>query len=158
MWTPFKSYEGKAMSIIGRNKYMVVATSSKDAKPWAAPVFYAYDGEFNFYFVSATDSLHVRNIAENPQVALEIFDSRQPIGSADHVQMTGKAEIVGKANVDEAIELYHERLFEISGIPATKDYSAADYTEPSEFRVFKVTVTKAYINGPERRVELHLKG
>ncbi len=156
MWAPFKSYGEKARAVIERNKYMTIATSSNDGKPWVAPVFYAYDGQFNFYFVSATDSMHVENIKQNPQVALEIFDSRQPIGSVDQVQITGVAKVVEKAKVNEVVELYHDRLFKMSGLPVTKNYSAGDYSEPSEFRIFVVTVVKAYTNGPDRRVEINL--
>lgn len=157
MWNPLKSYTGKAKSIIERNKYMTIATSSKDANPWAAAVFYAYDDEFNFYFVSAIDSLHAKNINENPQVCLEIYDSKQPIGASDQVQIIGKVELVQKEQANKVIALYHERLFKLSGIPATKDYSVGDYSEPSEFRIFKVNVTKAYTTGPDRRVEINLK-
>jgi uncharacterized protein YhbP (UPF0306 family) len=157
MWNPLKSFEGKAKSIIERNKYMTVATSSKDAKPWAAAVFYVYDDEFNFYFVSAVDSLHAMNIKENPKICLEIYDSRQPIGSADQVQIIGTVEMLQKEQANKAIEIYHQRLFRISGIPAAKDYNAGDYDEPAEFRIFKVTVNKAYTTGPDRRVEVNLK-
>ena len=157
MWNPFKSYADKAKGIIDRNKYMVVATSGKDSKPWCAPVFYAYDDEFSFYFVSATDSLHVQNINENSQVSLVIFDSQQPIGSSDQVQIIGTVKLVEKEQANKALELYHERLFKVSGIPTTKNYNIDEYVEPSEFRIFKVAVIKAYTNGPDRRVEINLK-
>ncbi len=156
MPTIFKSYQDKAKAIITKNKYMVIATSSKDAKPWAAPVFYAYDDKFNFYFVSAIDSFHVKNIIENHNVSIVIFDSRQAIGSSDGVQIVGIVEMVEKNQVDKAIKLYHDRLSRISGVPMTGNYNAENYKEPSEFRIFRVKITKAYTTGPDRRVEIDL--
>ncbi len=158
MWKPVKSYEEHAIDIIEQNKYCVVATSGRSGKPWAAPVFYAFDDSYDFYFVSATDSLHARNIAENRNVALEIFDSRQSLGATDQVQISGIASVIERGKeLEKAVKIYHQRLFKKSNIPGVEKYSISEYSGPAEFRVFKVKAAKAYTNGPDRRIEIKLK-
>lgn len=156
MWQPYKTYEEKARAIISGNRYMVLATCNKHAKPWATPVFYTYDRRYNFYFLSAIDSRHAGNILENSDVAIAIFDSAQDIGGSDGVQLEAAAHAVEKEDLKKVIELYCKRLFPDSEIPATERYNPDEYKEPSEFRFFKAAVTKAYITGVDRRVEIEL--
>ncbi len=156
MWKPFKSYEEQAQYILEHNKYMVVATSTKSGKPWASPVFYAHDDNFNFYFLSAIDSLHAKNLVENPDVALVIYDSKQPIGFAEQIQVLGKATVLDLKEVGKAIEVYCEKLFPNSKINPLERYRPGDYSGASEFRFFKIVPTKFYTTGPERREEVHL--
>lgn len=159
MWKPFKSYNEQARHILELNRYMVIASCDRSMKPWAAPVFYAYDESYNFYFVSAIDSQHVKNIMENPEVALDIFDSRQQLGYSEQVQIYGSVSEIGKDEIDRVIKLYCERLYAKSGTPNSKNYyDPKSYVPPSEFRFFKVKVIKAYTMGTDRRVEIDLGG
>ncbi len=157
MWKPFQSYEDQATHILEQNKYMIIATCNKDKIPWAAPVFFTYDKEFNFYFLSATDSQHVKNLMENPNVALQVYDSNQPLGFAEQVQILGKALEVEKKDLKKVIELYCERLFPNSDIPPTQRYNPDEYSKPAEFRFFKVAILKTYTTGPDRKTEVDLK-
>ncbi|MDE1828378.1 MAG: pyridoxamine 5'-phosphate oxidase family protein [Candidatus Micrarchaeota archaeon] len=157
MNSPFQSYEAKAESIIEVNKYMVVATSGKKGKPWAAAVFYVYDYEGNFYFLSAVDSIHIKNATENPSVSLVIFDSNQPLGTSDSVQVEGKLSVAKKADIKKVITLYCKKLFPRSDISPFDRYNPEDYTGASEFQFFAVKVEKAYTSGPDRRVEVELR-
>lgn len=59
--------------VITYNEHMVVATADTGGKPWVSPVFYAYDENFNLYWVSAKTALHSTNIRNNPRVAICIF-------------------------------------------------------------------------------------
>ena len=96
MESRYKSDGERARQLIANNKYMVVATTDKELKPWAAPVFYVHDKKYNFFFLSAADSRHGENISENRNISIVIFDSSQPIGSYDGVQMEGEATVVMK--------------------------------------------------------------
>jgi len=87
-----ESYKEKARRIIAANSYLVLSTSDKKGNVWANTVTYAYDKDYNFYFLSAIDSKHAKNIAENPKIAIVIFDSTQPIGSDDEVQAAGESK------------------------------------------------------------------
>ncbi|MDE1768841.1 MAG: pyridoxamine 5'-phosphate oxidase family protein [Candidatus Micrarchaeota archaeon] len=151
------TYEEKAKYIINHNTYMVVATCGKDLKPWVAPVAYAHDSEYNFYFISAIDSRHAKHIEENPNSALAIFSSEEPIGETDGVQIEVKITQLKKGDLNRAIELYCKRLFPQSKGDAAKLYKPEQYIEPSEFRFFKAEVVKMYVTGEDRRVAVDFK-
>jgi uncharacterized protein YhbP (UPF0306 family) len=149
-------YNEKARGIIRNNAYMILATSNKNAAPWASPVFYAYDKKYNFYFLSAIDSRHAENLLENPKVGIAIFDSGQKIGTSDGIQMEGSVKVVEGKEVENAIELYSKRLFPESKMKGTDRYDPKSYLEPAEFRFFKVTPSLIYVTGVDRRVEVDL--
>jgi nitroimidazol reductase NimA-like FMN-containing flavoprotein (pyridoxamine 5'-phosphate oxidase superfamily) len=70
-----KKYATQAKAIIKNNIYLTLATATKDGKPWISPLFFAYDNDFNLYWVSSKNSLHSKLIRSNPRVAIVIFDS-----------------------------------------------------------------------------------
>lgn len=152
----YKNYDDKARQIIKDNNYLVLATSDLHSQPWASPVFYTYDDHYNFYFLSAVDSKHAENIIANKRISFAIFDSSQKVGTADGVQADAEAKLVGKSEVQKVIELYSDRLFPIPNIPPTERYDPDSYTEPSEFRFFKIVPTTLYVTGIDRRVEVDL--
>ncbi len=151
-------YEDQGISIINHSRYMVVATSDKEGNPWAAPVFYTFNSNYDFYFLSAIDSRHAKNIIENQHVALVIYDSNSPIGISLGVQIEGTAIPVQGKELEKAISLYSSRLFKNSHLTPNERYRPDDYGVGSEFRFFKVTVTSAYTNGADRRVNIRLNG
>lgn len=57
---------------------MVIATANPEGKPWVSPVFYTYDEDFNFYWVSAKSAIHSENIRRNARVAITIFGPASP--------------------------------------------------------------------------------
>ncbi len=154
----FGSYEEKARHILSHNMYMVVATSDKEAKPWGAVVFYANDESGNFYFISAIDSLHARNMQENPNVSLVIYDSTQQLGLNQEVQVYGNASIVNDGELKGALEFYTNKLFSISNELDKQEYDPSQYSEPAEFRVFKIVPVKIYTTTEDRRTEVNLSG
>ena len=157
METSYKTYEEKAQSILSKCMYMVVGTSTKDGKPWVAPVLYVYDDNYDFYFLSAIDAVHSENITKNPLVPVAIFDSNQKIGVTEGLQLEGKAEFVGEDEIVKAINLYCQKVFPGSTLPPTKRYKPEEYLGASEFRFFKVTLSEAYVTGEDRRVKINLK-
>ena len=78
-------YIVKAQQIISENIYMTIATSSIDGKPCISPVFFAYDEDYNLFWVSNKESRHSTLIKANSQVAIVIFDSKSPEGDGDGV-------------------------------------------------------------------------
>lgn len=152
----YKSYEDKAESIIKHNMYLSLSTCDMERKPWVATVFYAHDKEYNFYFLSAVDSRHAKNILENPNVAFSIFNSGQPVGSSEGVQAEGTASAVEGKDVKKVIELYSEKAFPKSTIAPTIRYEPEYFSGNSEFKFFRIKITKIYTTGPERRIEVDL--
>src|SRR5438309_956958 len=81
--------------LLAENRYLVIATSDDDGRPWATPVFFAADGARRVVWVSAPDSRHSRTIANRPEVAVTVFDSHAPIGGAEAVYLEATAAAVG---------------------------------------------------------------
>lgn len=85
-------YHFKRVSeIINQIKYITIATSSKAGKPWNSPVFCGFDRDLNFYWSSDKESQHSRNIRENSQVFLVIYDSTMPEGTGEGVYIEAQA-------------------------------------------------------------------
>jgi uncharacterized protein YhbP (UPF0306 family) len=59
----------KARTIIRANRYMTLATSAQ-GETWAAPVAYAYDQQFNFFWYSEKTARHSQHIESNQSVAV----------------------------------------------------------------------------------------
>lgn len=95
-----------AREIIKKNIYMTLATYG--GSPWAAPLHYGVDNDFNFYFISQLDSLHVKSLIQNPEVAFAIFDSTQEEGKGNGVQGSRKAKLLeNDEEILEALKWYH---------------------------------------------------
>lgn len=98
-----------AMTIVEKNRYMVIATFvRKDI--WIAPVMYWIHNN-HFYFVSDINSMHVKHIIAQPNVAVSIHDTNIPEGKGDKtgIQFNGIANIfMSKKNIldnDEIIDI-----------------------------------------------------
>lgn len=53
----------------------VLATSSKEGKPYAATIYYTYDKQFNLYFATKKDTQKSRDLQSNNQAAIAIYDA-----------------------------------------------------------------------------------
>ncbi len=151
-------HKEKAKAIINENKYMVLATSDKESKPWASPVFFAHDERYNFYFLSSINSRHAKNILSNPNVGIAIFDSRQKMGQTEGLQIEAVAGQIGKNSLDKAIEHYCMKAFPNSGsgLSPSERYDPEEYIEPHDLRFFKVSPEKIYIVDIEKRVAVDI--
>src|SRR5438045_2911552 len=96
--------------ILDTNIYLTMATVH-GTEPWANAVFFAADKNYNLYFTSYTNSLHLKNLTMNPNVGVTIFDSHQPAGTGEGVQITGKAFEVAKEELPAVIAVLYERRF-----------------------------------------------
>jgi uncharacterized protein YhbP (UPF0306 family) len=103
-------YDKKATEIIESAKYMTTSTCSLECEPWGPPTAFWMNCEDNnhlFFMVSHKDSKHVLHIAENPKVAVSIFDSSVPYGKGKGIQFNGIAKILtDNGDIDNAIEWF----------------------------------------------------
>src|SRR5579884_464940 len=60
---------------------------------WVNPVYFAWDEDFNFYFISQPQVRHMQNIKENKTVAMAIYKTEQT-GDVMGVQLEGEAKIL----------------------------------------------------------------
>lgn len=93
--------------ILSDNKYLTVSTVDKDGNPWASPVWYVKDDEGNFYWWSPIASQHSRNIKNNPNVYITIFNSQLPEGDGLGLYIRAVASELKGDDVIAIIELYN---------------------------------------------------
>lgn len=98
------------LSFLKEHRLMSVATYGEF--PWIASVFYAYDENLNLYFLSAPNTLHCQQIANNPKVAVNIVDSSQPVeGLKRGLQLWGDAgQLTDEAKAVAALQLWKNHL------------------------------------------------
>lgn len=153
----------KAKQILEDNIYCVIASSSKDGKPWISPVFYGYDENYNIYWISDKDARHSELIRNNPQVAIVIFNSQAPEGKGDGVYFEAMVEEIN--DVEEAEKAYKIRD-KRAKIPEFKVKKVDEVIGNGQWRVYKAvpfSVSKLsrgeYINGQhvDKRYEIELK-
>ena len=156
-------YAEKAKKIIAENIYMVIATSSKESKPWISPVFFVYDLDYNFYWVSNKDALHSNLVRNNSQVAIVIFNSASTEGAGTGVYFEARAqELEDENEIRKAIDLWNKRAKE-------EDFKIKDIrkvTGEGVWRVYKASPIKisqltegTYVKGQyvDTRIEVDLK-
>ncbi|EKD86958.1 MAG: hypothetical protein ACD_37C00091G0004 [uncultured bacterium] len=153
----------KAKQIISDNIYCVVASCSKDGKPWISPVFYGHDEDYNIYWISDKASRHSSLIKNNPQVAIVIFNSQAPKGKGDGVYFEAMVEeISDKEEAEKAFRIRDKR----AKVAEFKVKRVEEVIGNGQWRVYKAvpySVSKLgngeYVNGQyvDKRYEIKLK-
>lgn len=91
---------------LANQKVLTIATA-KDNQPWTSNVYFAYDDELNFYWVSSLDRRHSIEIKENEKVAFNtVWHNPDDLGDRKAIQGTGTAKLVTNW-VDVAKMLIH---------------------------------------------------
>jgi uncharacterized protein YhbP (UPF0306 family) len=98
------------LDFIAKHKLMVVSTNGDF--PWIASVYYTFDKDLNFYFLSSPKTLHAKQILKNQKVAAAIVDTDQDINAQKRgLQLFGIAQqISGLAKVKHALDLWKLNL------------------------------------------------
>ena len=138
--------------VLADNRYMVLATSDAEGTPWATPVYFAASDEEHLYWVSSPEARHSRNISVRPDVAITVFDSQVPIGSAEAVYVEATAAAADEAERDRLLEVLNSRL------PAGKTLGADDVRPVGPLQIYCATVSAHYvlIRGGDARFENEL--
>jgi uncharacterized protein YhbP (UPF0306 family) len=126
-----------ARSIIDDNLYMTLATADETGRPWASPVYFAFEEYREFIWVSRPESRHSRNLAVRPELGIAIFDSRVPINTGHGVYLTATAEEVTGADADRAIATFSRR----SRLHGGEEWTLDDVSPPAEFRLYRATAS-----------------
>ncbi len=140
-----------AKETIKNNIYLTLATCG-GGNSWIAPLFYAVDDKYNFYFISQLDSLHTVHVLKNSRVAFAIFDSHQPEGTGNGVQGAGDVFLLKDEELDEAFKWYHTTFVEMK---------KESFTGSTPYRFFKLIPQNFYVLDPQaktdKRVEVFLR-
>ncbi|MFC6340235.1 pyridoxamine 5'-phosphate oxidase family protein [Pseudomonas sp. CCM 7891] len=101
--------------LLHTTRFITLATASAHGAPWASTVNYVYRTETeSLLWYSMSDSLHSRNIEQEPNISGSIFrtdlgDSAPPVG-LDGIQLSGFA----RAIPDNEIEIVHKDYYRIN--------------------------------------------
>ena len=107
-----KELVSRAKEVIEKILYITLATSDTKANPWNSPVYSAFDKNYTFYWISWTENQHSKNIRENENVFVVIYDSTVPESTGFGVYMKGKAYQLGLKDSREilkALKLLYQR-------------------------------------------------
>lgn len=102
----------RAKKVIQEILYITIATSNPQNEPWNTPVYSAFDKNYTFYWASWKENQHSKNINENENAFVVIYDSTAPESTGFGVYMKGKAFQLGIKNSGEmlkALKLLYER-------------------------------------------------
>lgn len=103
----WKKYIDEALK---STNFCSIATVDKKGV-WSNPVFFAWDKNYKFYFISQMSSRHMQNIKSNPAVAVSIYKTEQKDDIVG-IQLEGKAKILSRNDKDEikiAYDTYYGR-------------------------------------------------
>ncbi len=132
----------RAKEIIEKILYIIIATSTKDGRPWNTPLYSAYDKNYNFYWASDQNGQHSKNILENNSVFIVIYDSTVPEGTGEGVYIQAKAHML-----TEEIEILDALSVLDKRVGKTKKRNAKNFLGDYPRRIYKAIPEKVWING-----------
>ena len=134
----------RAREIIEKIPYITIASVSHDGEPWNAPVFAAYDKNFNFYWGTYRDSQKSKNIKTNKNIFLVIFDSTIAPGSGEGVYIKAQAE---ELTDPKEIAFAHQLLWDRHIVPFWKLEQVQGNTH---IRLYKAVPEKVWMNAGDK--------
>ena len=111
-----------AQQYLGKHNVLSLATVDGNM-PWVAPVFYAVWTN-KLIFLSASHTLHCKNIERNPQVAASVQEDYSDWLQIKGFQIRGVVHRLDDACVPSAIDTYSEK-FPITGEVAPAEIASA---------------------------------
>ena len=130
-----------ARTIIDSNRYMALGTADANGHPWVSPVWFASEDYKHFHWVSSPEARHSRNIAAWREVAITIFDSTVPVGGAQAVYMSGRAEELTGSELERGIEVFGR----LSEADVGRRWGLDDVQPSSLFRLYRAAVFEHYV-------------
>jgi nitroimidazol reductase NimA-like FMN-containing flavoprotein (pyridoxamine 5'-phosphate oxidase superfamily) len=134
-------YIARTKKVLEQIHYATIATSSKDGKPWNSPVAHVYDDDLNIYWFSDKEGQHSRNVRENGNVFIVIYDSTIPEGQGEGVYIEAKASEINDP----------DEITRVRRIKKGQDYDrpADDFLGDAVRRVYKAVPERAWMNDAE---------
>jgi uncharacterized protein YhbP (UPF0306 family) len=132
----------KARYIIDSNYYCTLSTCSPDGFPWASPVFFAYDQDWNIYWASATASRHSQNLHHNRgRAAIAIYSTSADEGKGQGLYLSGIAGELEPERTPSVMKIFLNRVDK----PPVR--TEADYLPPSYRRLYHFRPQEVWITG-----------
>ncbi|PWD51800.1 pyridoxamine 5'-phosphate oxidase family protein [Serinibacter arcticus] len=139
-----------ARSILDTVTYAVLSTADADGTPWATPVWFAHDRCHAYYWVSAPDTRHSRNLVARPEIALVVFDSTAAPNAGQAVYASGRAEqVADPSSLAHGLAVFSART-EVHGTGA---WDASRVRAPARLRLYRADVDQVWILDPDSPVD-----
>ncbi len=134
----------KGKEILEKIRYATISSVDETGMPWAAPVWYVFDKNFDIYWWSPQGAQHSKNIASNPNVYITIFDSSAPEGEGVGLYLRAQANPLDEKYLDDAIELYNTstKVFKLD---------QENCTDNAPTRVYKAITKEGWTNDGETK-------
>jgi uncharacterized protein YhbP (UPF0306 family) len=133
-----------ARKILDANLYMTLGTADESGRPWASPVYCAFDRYTEFWWVSSPDARHSRNIAVRPEVGIVVFDSQVPISTGQAVYMSAVAEQVTGADSERGLDVFSQRSVAHGG----RIWTPEDVLGAARVRLYRATASEHWVLDP----------
>lgn len=130
-----------ARELLSRVRYVVLATAGTDGVPWATPVWFAPDGLDRVLWVSWPGSRHSQLLAEQPRVALTVFDSSRPSAEAAAFYARATAAMCPEPDLDAALAVYNRRTVADGLPPFDRERLMGD----ARLRLYVATLLEAWV-------------
>ena len=133
-----------ARAIIDSNRYMTLGTADERGLPWVSPVWYAPADYREFFWVSAPEARHSRNLAKRPQLSIVIFDSQAPVGTGQGVYMSAVAGAVTEGDLERGIGIFSRR----SEAQGARAWTLEDVRPSARLRLYRAVASEHFVLAP----------
>jgi uncharacterized protein YhbP (UPF0306 family) len=130
----------RAKRIISKILYVTIATTNKNGEPWNSPVYSAFDENYNFYWASDQNGQHSKNIAENENVFIVIYDSTVAEGTGEGVYIKAKAQ-----KLEDEQEILNALKY-LDGRVGKKPHEPKGFANEMPRRIYKAIPEKFWVN------------
>jgi uncharacterized protein YhbP (UPF0306 family) len=131
-----------ALRILDGSPLCSIATVTPEGRAHINTAYFSYSKRLELYFWSHPGSLHCRNLLNNASMAVTIFSTQQPWGSAGQaVQLFGTCEATSGSAADEAERSYCKRFEGYENWKATLE----DDDLARQYRFYRFDVAAAKI-------------
>ena len=127
--------------IVSGNEYVVLATADEQGVPWATPVWFATEDFDELFWVSRPDARHSTNLAVRPELALTVFDSRQPAGTGRGVYLSAIGALVPEHDLDRAVGVFSGA----SQRAGAGTWSRSDVTGEARHRLYHAVAIERFV-------------
>lgn len=127
----------KVHTFLRQHTMGVLSTVSQDGKPWGAAIYYVADENFNFYFVTRTETAKYQNLDSNPHAALTVADP----ATRTTVQAAGA---ISRVPVEDYMDIVFHKLADIRPKNDPHWSPPLDKLQEGDYMPLRLTPTKLH--------------
>lgn len=82
----------KAKNLLEVIPYITIASITPEGNPWNSPVFAIHDEKYNFIWNSSIEAQHSKNISQNPNIFIVVYNSNVKEGEGFGVYIEAESK------------------------------------------------------------------